>query len=281
MDLSRPLIGVTGNILQRPLFIADILTAVLILAIGVAVAIVASRLVSGLLTRKTSLQLSQVIRRFIFYVILVIVVLIVLGTLGVSVAGLLAAAGIVGLAVAFASQSAISNLISGLFLIGERPFQVGDVVRVGTTTGIVMEIGLVSTKLRTFDNLYVRIPNEDLLKTDITTITRYELRRMDVVVSVAYKEYLPRARALLMKIAQEHPLVLVEPEPLALITKLGDSGIDIIVRVWFYKPNYIALLNDLTERIKTGLDEAGIEIPFPHVKLYFDEEALATMKPPL
>ena len=271
----------TVDILQKSVTISQILTTLLVLVVGIFLAIILSRLVSKFLTKKLSVQISRVVQRLIFYVIIGIMIFIVLGTLGINLPALLAAAGVIGLAIAFASQSSIANIISGLFLLGERPFQIGDAIRVGKTVGVVMDIGLISTKLRTSDNLSVRIPNEDLLKKEITTFTRYQIRRRDINVSIAYKEHLPRVKELLRKIVQEHPLVLVEPAPLVLNNKLGDSGIDIVLRVWFYKTNSTALLNDLTEKVKTSLDEAKIEIPFPHVKLYFDEQAMEKMKPPL
>jgi len=277
LNIKNPLSGMEG-ILGKSVTISQIALGIFYLVVGIVLAILFSRLISKVLTRKLSHRTNQTVRRLIFYLILGITVFFVLGVMGVNLTGLLAAGGIVGLAFAFASQTSISNIISGLFLLGERPFSIGDVIKVGDTVGIVTELGLTSVKLRTFDNLFIRIPNENLLKSEIINITRYQIRRMDVKVSIAYKEYLPRAKDLLLKIAQEHPLVLVEPAPQVINTKLADSGIEIILRVWFYKTNYIPLLNDLTEKVKTRLDEAKIEIPFPHLKLYFDEEALRKMQ---
>ena len=116
----------------------------------------------------------------------------VLGELGVKLTALLGAAGIVGIAVGFASQTSVSNIISGLFLISEKPFAIGDVLKVGGTTGIIQSIDLLSIKIRTFDNLFVRIPNEKILSSEVTNITRFPIRRMDIVFQVDYGQDLAR-----------------------------------------------------------------------------------------
>ena len=108
--------------------------------------------------------------------------------LGFKLSVLLGAAGVLTVAVGFASQTSASNIISGLFLLGERPFSVGDVIRVGSTTGEVLSIDLLSAKLRTFENLFVRIPNETLIKSEVTNLSRLPVRRLDLKIGIAYKE---------------------------------------------------------------------------------------------
>ena len=106
--------------------------------------------------------------------------LTVLSIFDIDLTALLGAAGIAGLTIGVASKNSVGNIISGIFLISEKSFQVGDVVKIKDKTGIVYSIDLLSIKLRTFDNLYVRIPNENIINSDVTTVTRFPIRRMDI-----------------------------------------------------------------------------------------------------
>jgi small-conductance mechanosensitive channel len=188
--------------------------------------------------------------------------------LGFSLGVLLGAAGVLSVAIGFASQTSASNLISGLFLIGERPFGAGDVIKVGDTTGEVLSVDLLSVKLRTFDNLFVRIPNETLIKSEVTTLTRFPIRRFDLMVGVAYKEDIERVRAVLMEVAERNALCLDEPKPLFIFNGFGDSSLNIQFSVWAKRENFLDLRNSMQIEIKKAFDAEDIEIPFPHVTLY-------------
>ena len=171
-------------------------------------------------------------------------------------------------AVGFASQTSASNIISGLFLIGERPFSVGDIIRLDDTMGEVLSIDLLSVKLLTADNLFVRIPNETLIKSQVTNVTRFPIRRVDIRVGVAYKEDLSKVRRVLFEVARKNTLALEEPTPEVTFLDFGDSALDLQFSVWVQKENYLNLKSAITEEIKNAFDRAGIEIPFPHRSLY-------------
>ncbi len=145
---------------------------------------------------------------------------------------------------------------------------VGEVVSVGSITGIVLSIDLLSVKLRTFDNRFVRIPNETILKGELVNFTRFPIRRFDINLGVAYKEDIGRVMRILREIADNHPLVLDEPEPLILFTGFGTSALDILFGVWFHLPDFLPLRKTLLQEIKERFDAEGIEIPFPHTTLY-------------
>ena len=153
-------------------------------------------------------------------------------------------------------------------MVLERSIEVGDVVRVGTTTGEVLTVDLLSTKLRTFDNLLVRIPNETMVKAEITTLTRFPIRRIDVRVGVAYKEDLKRVQKVLLEVADRNPLCLEEPKPILIAQGFGESSIDYMLGVWAKKENFLELRNGIQREIKEAFDREGIEIPFPHRSLY-------------
>jgi small-conductance mechanosensitive channel len=181
---------------------------------------------------------------------------------------LLGAAGIATVAIGFASQTSASNLISGLFLISERPFVIGEVIRVADTTGEVISIDLLSVKLRTFDNLFVRVPNESLIKAQITNLSRFPIRRYDLQLGVAYKENIGKVRDVLVAVADRNPLCLQEPKPQIIFQGFGDSSVNLQFSVWAARENYLLLRNSMAEEVKEAFDGADIEIPFPHRTLY-------------
>jgi small-conductance mechanosensitive channel len=198
----------------------------------------------------------------------IILVVTLLNELGFNLTAIIGAAGIAGVAIGFAAQTSLSNLISGIFLIAEKPFEIGDAVQVGDTLGLVHSIDLMSVKLRTFDNRYVRLPNASLINNQLTNITRFPIRRLDLDIGVAYKEDLKHVMAVLKDIADKNPFCLDEPEPLIVFKGFGGSSIDFMLGVWFEKTDMLKLKNSILLEIKRRFDEEGIEIPFPHVSLY-------------
>ena len=147
-------------------------------------------------------------------------------------------------------------------------YQVDDVLQVGETTGVVHEIDLLSVKLRTFDNRFVRIPNESLVKGTFINITRFPIRRMDIDIGVAYKEDVDHVVRVLTEIADQNPYALDEPAPLILFKGFGDSALEFMLGVWFEKTDLLTLRNAIMKEIKSRFDREGIEIPFPHRTLY-------------
>ena len=200
---------------------------------------------------------------------MVLVILAVLDVLGVGVGVLLGAAGILSLGIGFASQTSLSNIISGLFLIGERFFSLGDVIQVGTLTGEVLAIDLLSVKLRTYDNLYVRVPNETLIKSEITNLTRLPIRRLDLTIGVGYDSDLGQVRSTLLGIARKLTFCLEEPSPLAVFSGFGASSLNIQFSIWIRRENYSAAMNGLADEILKTFREAGIDLPFPQQVVHF------------
>jgi small-conductance mechanosensitive channel len=213
-------------------------------------------------------QQTMLIRRATFYILAGLIIATVLRELGFQIGILLGAAGILTVALGFASQTSVSNLISGLFLIGERSFVVGDIVRIAETTGEVLSIDLLSVKIRTFDNLFVRIPNETLIRSPITNLTQFPIRRIDIKVGVAYKENITKVQNLLSDVARRNPLCLVEPEPRLFFLAYGDSSLNLQFSVWAKQENFYTLTTQIHQEIKEAFDAEGIEIPFPHRTFY-------------
>jgi len=231
-----------------------------------------SRWIRAHVTTRYDPQKGLVSGKLIFWPLALIIAVSVLRELGFSLAPLLGAAGILGIALGFASQTSVSNIISGFFLLGEEPFKVGDVIQVGDVEGIVLTIDMLSVKIRTFDNKMVRIPNESLVKSQFTNVTHFPIRRVDITVGVAYKEDLARVRKVLLDVARTNPNVLMEPEPLVIFLGYGSSSIDFKFGVWARRESFLAVKNAIAEEVKKRFDEEGIEIPFPHVSLYAGSE---------
>jgi len=223
----------------------------------------------GKVTRKrVSPQFNMLLRKGIFYIGTICIIVSILYQLGFTLMAFLGAAGIAGIAIGFASQTSVSNIISGIFLISEQPFQVDDLIQVGDTKGIVMSIDLLSIKLRTFDNQLVRIPNETLIKNQVNNITRFPIRRLDIEIGVAYKEDVSRIQKVLKQVAEKNPYCLDEPEPLILFKNFGDSALEFLFAAWCIKTDYLKLRRTIMQEIKEKFDAEGIEIPFPHRTLY-------------
>ena len=244
-------------------------------AVKIGVGLVLGRLAGNGLARlfgAEDAQREMILRRVSFYGIAGLFATSALTDLGFDLGVLLGAAGILTVALGFASQTSASNVISGLFLLGERPFSVGDVIRVSGTTGEVLSVDLLSVKLRTFDNLFVRIPNETMIKSEVTNLRRFAIRRVDLQVGVAYKEDLRHVRDVLMEVADRNPLCLEEPAPLIIFQGYGDSSINHQFSVWAQTDNYLELRNSIPLEIKEAFDDNDIEIPFPHRTLYTGAE---------
>lgn len=248
--------------------IAMVARLILLVFVGIPVVYGISKWVRRYLSKKYTPQQGMIIGKIIFYLGLLMVTISVMKELKFELTPLLGAAGILGMAIGFASQTSLSNIISGLFLITEKPFAVNDVISVGTVTGQVLSIDTLSIKIRTLDNKFVRIPNETIVKSEVTNLTRFPIRRLDLPIGVAYKEDLTRIHKILLVLAHENPLCLEEPEPDVFFTGYGDSSLDLLFTVWVRTSNYLFVRNQLMDAIKKKFDELGIEIPFPHISVY-------------
>ncbi len=237
----------------------------IVLLIGYLIAqLVTTAFVKTMSQRLTAHQLL-VWRRGIFYFLLGLFSMSALHEMGFKLSVLLGAAGIFTVAIGFASQTSASNLISGLFLIGEGSFMVGDTIEVNGTIGEVLSIDLLSIKLRTADNIYVRIPNEQLIKSEVSNLTRFAIRRVPIIVSISYQQDIGKVRQVLLALADKNPLVLDEPKPQVVVQDLASSSINLVFNIWTRKENFLDIRDTMQESIKNAFDENHIEIPFPQI----------------
>jgi small-conductance mechanosensitive channel len=223
---------------------------------------------SGIHTTLVNMLVDNVYR----YAVLGFGVIMAADQLGVNVGAALAGIGVVGIAVGFAAQDTLSNFIAGFLIFLDKPFMVGDWVDVADQVGEVSEITMRTTRIRTKNNTWVVIPNKKIIDEVLINHSKHGETRVDVPVGIAYKENIPQAREALLRAVQGIPAVADHPSPEVVVVGLGASSVDLEVRVWVATasdepPVYVKVM----ESSKLALDEAGIEIPFPHLQLFVDE----------
>ncbi len=212
---------------------------------------------------------SDIIIKSVYYTIFIILIISVLPLFGLNASGLLVAGGVTGLIIGFASQKVVSNLISGFFIMIERPIKIGQQVNISDIAGFVEEINIFSTIIRTYDGLYVRIPNENVFTTNIRNYVFNLGRRFEYVVGIRYSDKAGNAVKIIEKILDEYPLVFKEPAPQVFVDSLGESSVDISIRIWAPINEWFYVKMKLLNEIKEGLEKEGIEIPFPQRVLWF------------
>jgi small conductance mechanosensitive channel len=203
------------------------------------------------------------ITKLVYYALLAVTVVAALNRLGVATTSVVAIFGAAGLALGLALQGTLSNFASGVMLLVFRPFNLGDFVEAGGTTGVVMEIGVFSTTLRTPDNIKIVVPNKQIYDTTISNYQGYDTRRIDLVMGISYDDNIGTALTAIREIVTGDERVLSDPEPQIAVSNLGDSSVDIVVRPWCATADYWNLRFDLTQRLKEGLEAAGCSIPYP------------------
>ena len=198
------------------------------------------------------------------YIIIVFTILAVLAKFGVQTASLIALLGAAGLAIGLALQGTLSNVAAGVMLLIFRPFKAGDYVEVaGGVGGTIVELSLFTTELVTVDNLRIAMPNSEIWGAPVKNFSYHPTRRLDIVVGISYSDDIGKAIEALKSVADGDPRVLSDPAPLAAVTNLGASSVDMLLRVWMKNAEYWPVRFDLTRAVKERLDLEGITIPFP------------------
>ncbi|WP_122900195.1 mechanosensitive ion channel family protein [Acinetobacter sp. B51(2017)] len=248
--------------------IIEIIIAIVIISLGFFIARVVSNTFIRTVGTKFNAHQSLVWRRGIFYSIFLLFMIAGLKEAGFKLSVFLGAAGILTVALGFASQTSASNLISGMFLIGEGSFEVGDTIQITlirghTIEGEVISIDLLSVKLLTQDNVYVRLPNEQLIRAPVQNLSKFPIRRIPITLAINFDEDIIKVRRVLLDVAQKYPLVLADPKPAVTVTSFGESSIEILFAVWCQRENFLKVKDELHERIRNGFVDNQIEIPVP------------------
>ena len=247
----------------------NILLAIAILIIGIWFAGRANKAIIKIANNHA--QLDDTLFKFfgsvVKYTILAFVGIAILNRFGVQTASIIALLGAAGLAVGLALQGTLSNLAAGVMLLLFRPYKVNDFVETGDQFGKVTEIDMFTTILQTFDNQQIIIPNSHIWGSKIVNHSHHAIRGVDMRFGIAYDENIDAARAVIDKVLSEHPHVLKDPAPFVEVETLNNSSVDFLVRPFCKGEHYFAILYSVPEQVKKALDEANIEIPFPHRKV--------------
>ncbi|MDR0952007.1 MAG: mechanosensitive ion channel family protein [Oscillospiraceae bacterium] len=256
-----------GKVLSN-LQVTKLLSAVIILLLGLLLVNILSKILRKLLKKSGRLDLSlrefllKTIKLLLYFVLFIIIA----SQLGIPITSLITILGALGLAVSLALQDSLSNVAGGLFLLSSKPFSTGDFIEAGAFSGTVAEIGVIHTVLVTIDNRRIYIPNGKLADETVVNFSVADKRRIDLTFPVAYESDLAKARAVIEGTIAKDTRVLSEPEPpFVRVWELSDSSVDIMTRFWCKTEDYWELRSAALESVKGALDSAGVSIPYNHL----------------
>jgi len=229
-------------------------------------------LVRSMKNADVSTSIINMLTKVIKYTLLGLAIILVADQIGIKIVTILSTLGVAGIAIGLAAQQTLANFISGIIILMNKPFKENDIVELENTFGIVKQITLRSTTLITFDNLLVDIPNHKILESKIINHTYNEYIRIRIPVGIAYKEDIPTAQHILREVVRNDDRFLEQPEPEVVVTQIAESSINLELLVWIKDPRKeIRISYDLKKKVKLALDEAGIQIPFPHLQVFIDD----------
>lgn len=228
------------------------------------------RVIKAIVKKQTAKKLekhaSVMISKMISYVFYVAIAMYILGLLGISLKAIFGAVGIAGLAIGFAAQTSVSNLISGMFVLGERAIRIDDFIEVDGVSGTVDGIGLLSVRIHTSDNQMVRIPNSRIINSNLTNYSHFDLRRFMFEIPISYSADLQKVIAVIKTVPDLCPTVLKTPAPTVFYDGFKEA-ISLKLTVWFKKDDFIQTKNDVYMNIVKVCGENGIEIPYEHIDI--------------
>ena len=256
-------------------YLPNLIAAIILVCVFWALMKIIKRVLSTAMNKaKVPEEAQDIVLRFAGYTVIIIALMTILGQLGIKITTLVAGLGVAGLALSFAAQDTVANVISGITLLIDRPFKKGDWIALGDQHASVTSIRLRTTVLTTFDNETIVVPNKSIAQERIQNFTLTPRIRVKVPVGIAYKENTQKAREVLLSTIQGDKRILDTPAPSVIVTGLGDSSVNLEMRFWTEDPLMkYSLLWEYTERCKKALDEAGIEIPFPHRQIFVSKRS--------
>ena len=256
----------------------DMVGAVLLLIAGWIVAGWVQKHIARMLgsVERVDATLLSFVTQLVRYLILILVMVAVLAQFGVQTTSIIAVLGAAGLAVGLALQGTLANIAAGVLLLFLRPFKIGEYIDAGGVAGTVREIGLFATEFKSYDGIFVIVPNSHLASVAITNYSRLPTRRMDLVIGISYGDNMNQAMTVLNDLLANDDRILKEPAHQVMVKELADSSVNLNLRCWANRQDYWSLLFDLTQQAKERLDEHGISIPFPQRDVHlFPAEAPA------
>jgi len=220
---------------------------------------------------KIDATLEKFLSSVIYGVLLVVVVLAALGQLGIETTSFIAILGAVGLAVGLAFQSTLSNISAGVMIIIFKPIKIGEFVEAGGTSGIIEEINIFNTMMKTGDNKVIIVANSNIIGGNITNYSRKDTRRVDTVFGIGYEDDLKLAKETLIEILNNNERILKDPEPFVAVSELADSSVNFVTRAWVKSEDYWGVKFDTIEKVKLIFDEKNISIPYPQMDIHMEK----------
>lgn len=277
--------------LEEFLFLQDVLAKLILflpkLIAGILVLIVFYlfyRLIRFIINRSLkradiSISVIHLIIKTVKYTCLGLAFILVADQIGIKIITLVSTLGIAGIALGLAAQQTLANFISGIIILINKPFREKDYVELEGAFGMVDKISLRSTTLLTLDNLLVDIPNQKIVESKIINHTHNRHIRLRIGVGIAYKEYIPTAQKVLLELVKDDDRFLKNPAPEVVVTEIADSSINLDFMVWIKDSRQeVPISYELREKIKLALDEAKIQIPFPHRQIFIDDINVESLK---
>ena len=252
-------------------FGVNLVTAIVIFYVGrLAVRLITRGIHKVMTSQEVDKTLVSFVTNLVSMILLVIVVIAAVSALGIQTTSFIAILGAAGLAVGLALQGSLSNFASGVLIIIFRPYKVGDFIEGAGIAGVVVDVQILTTILKTGDNKQIIVPNSQIMGGIITNYSANETRRVDMVVGVSYEDDLDKVRGTIEELIAADDRILDDPAPTIAVSELADSSVNFVVRPWVNTPDYWGVMFDLTEAIKKRFDQDGISFPFPQqdVHLY-------------
>jgi small conductance mechanosensitive channel len=216
--------------------------------------------------------LISFIGNMLYFALLVVVVIAALDRLGVNTSSVLAIFAAAGLAVGLALKDSLSNFSAGVMLVLFKPFKVGDFIEAAGSAGVVEQLRIFNTVMRTGDNREITIPNSQIYGGTIINFNARDTRRIDLVFGIGYDDDLKQAKALIEKTMADDERILKDPEPVVMLLELADSSVNFAVRPWVNASDYWVVRADLLESLKLKCDAEGISIPYPQRDIHVYQE---------
>lgn len=252
----------------------QILAAIVILVVGLWLAKkIKACFVSALNKKEVDPTLIGFFSSTLHGGLVLFIVIAAIGKLGVQTTSFVVVIGAAGLAVGLALQGSLSNFASGVLLILFKPFKVGDFIKAGGEAGVVVEVGILTTEMKTPDNIKIILPNSAIMGGSITNVSAHPTRRVDMVVGVSYGDDLNKAKQIMEDLLAADERVLKDPAPTVAVSNLGDSSVDFVVRPWVNSADYWAVKFDFTQAVKEKFDAEGVSIPFPQRDVHLFQES--------
>ena len=250
-----------------------LVTAILIFVIGrIVIRFIVSLVKKVLNKSKMDEMLINFIGSILNAVLLLFVIIAALNQLGVDTSSLVALIAAAGLDIGLALQGSMQNFAAGVMLLVFKPFTKGDFIEAGGVTGVVENIQIFSTLMRTGDNKEVIVPNGAIYSGAITNFSARDTRRVDMVFGIGYDDDIRLAKSILEKLVSEDSRILPEPAPVIALSELADSSVNFVVRPWVNSGDYWAVMWDMNEKVKLAFDDAKISIPYPQMDVHLHKQ---------